>query len=84
MAPFISNAEAAATKLRLLMWQPYAIKETIAEFESSTGALLLTAEGCDDLGGDNLLFYTPPVTDLAQRTLSPDQAWALDRNPSVL
>src|SRR4051812_47074223 len=37
-APFISNAEAAATKLRLLMWQPYAIKETIAEFESSTGA----------------------------------------------
>jgi spermidine/putrescine transport system substrate-binding protein len=38
VAPFIRNAEAAATKLRLLMWQPYAIKETIAEFESSTGA----------------------------------------------
>ena len=38
MAPFISNAEAAATTLRLLMWQPYAIKETIAEFESETGA----------------------------------------------
>ena len=37
-APFISNAEAAATTLRLLMWQPYAIKETIAEFESETGA----------------------------------------------
>jgi len=37
-APFISRAEAAATTLRLLMWQPYAIKETIAEFESSTGA----------------------------------------------
>jgi len=37
-APFISNAEAAATTLRLLMWQPYAIKETIAEFESDTGA----------------------------------------------
>jgi spermidine/putrescine transport system substrate-binding protein len=38
MAPFISNAEAAATSLRLLMWQPYAIKETIDEFESATGA----------------------------------------------
>ncbi|HVZ00447.1 MAG TPA: extracellular solute-binding protein [Dongiaceae bacterium] len=37
-APFVSNAEAAATKLRLLMWQPYAIKETVAEFESATGA----------------------------------------------
>lgn len=37
-APFISNAEAAATTLRLLMWQPYAIKETIAAFESETGA----------------------------------------------
>ena len=38
VAPFISNAEAAATTLRLLMWQPYAIKETVAEFESQTGA----------------------------------------------
>src|SRR5262249_43003234 len=38
VAPFISNAEAAATSLRLLMWQPYAIKETIAEFEEKTGA----------------------------------------------
>jgi len=37
-APFISNAEAAATTLRLLMWQPYVIKETVAEFESKTGA----------------------------------------------
>ena len=31
--PFISNAEAATPTLRLLMWQPYAIKETIAAFE---------------------------------------------------
>lgn len=37
-APFISNATAAQTSLRLLMWQPYAIKETIAEFEAATGA----------------------------------------------
>ncbi|HJR20050.1 MAG TPA: hypothetical protein VJ822_00410, partial [Dongiaceae bacterium] len=37
-APFISNAEAATTTLRLLMWQPYAIKETIAEFEETVGA----------------------------------------------
>ena len=33
--PFISNAEAATPTLRLLMWQPYAIKETIAAFEST-------------------------------------------------
>ncbi|HNB26151.1 MAG TPA: PotD/PotF family extracellular solute-binding protein [Alphaproteobacteria bacterium] len=37
-APFISNAEAAETSLRLLMWQPYAIKETIEQFEADTGA----------------------------------------------
>ena len=37
-APFISNAEAATPTLRLLMWQPYAIKETIAEFEEKVGA----------------------------------------------
>lgn len=37
-APFIRDAAAAATTLRLLMWQPYAIKETVAEFESKTGA----------------------------------------------
>ena len=37
-APFIRNAEAAATTLRLLMWQPYVIKETVAEFETKTGA----------------------------------------------
>lgn len=36
--PFISNANAATPTLRLLMWQPYAIKETIAEFESALGA----------------------------------------------
>jgi spermidine/putrescine transport system substrate-binding protein len=31
--PFIGNAQAATPTLRLLMWQPYAIKETIAAFE---------------------------------------------------
>lgn len=35
--PFISNARAATPTLRLLMWQPYAIKETISAFESSLG-----------------------------------------------
>jgi spermidine/putrescine transport system substrate-binding protein len=37
-APFISNAEAATTTLRLLMWEAYAIKETIALFEETVGA----------------------------------------------
>jgi spermidine/putrescine-binding protein len=37
-APFISNAEAATPTLRLLMWQPYVIKETVAEFEEKVGA----------------------------------------------
>lgn len=37
-APFISNAEAATPTLRLLMWQPYAIKEAVAEFEETVGA----------------------------------------------
>jgi spermidine/putrescine-binding protein len=37
-APFIRNAAAATPTLRLLMWQPYAIKETIDEFESKYGA----------------------------------------------
>lgn len=55
-----------------------------ATFESSTGALLLTAEDCEDLDGDNLLFYTPPRSDLAQQTLTSDQAWVLSRNPSLL
>lgn len=36
-APFIRGAH-AATSLRLLMWQPYAIKETIQAFESTFGA----------------------------------------------
>jgi spermidine/putrescine-binding protein len=34
-APFVSNAEAATPNLRLLMWQPYAIKETVAAFEGN-------------------------------------------------
>ncbi|MGH6934467.1 MAG: ABC transporter substrate-binding protein [Dongiaceae bacterium] len=33
--PFVSNAEAATPTLRLLMWQPYAIKETVDAFEGS-------------------------------------------------
>lgn len=37
-APFISDAAAATPTLRLLMWQPYAINETVAEFESKLGA----------------------------------------------
>lgn len=36
--PFISNAQAATPTLRLLMWQPYAIKEVIADFEAKTKA----------------------------------------------
>lgn len=36
--PYIRDAEAATPTLRLLMWQPYAIKETIAAFESAHGA----------------------------------------------
>jgi spermidine/putrescine-binding protein len=34
VGPFIADAAAAEPTLRLLMWQPYAIKETIASFES--------------------------------------------------
>lgn len=33
-SPFIAKARAAASDLRLLMWQPYAIKETIQSFET--------------------------------------------------
>src|SRR5262245_42143447 len=36
--PYIGNAEAATPTLRLLMWQPYAIKETIAAFETALKA----------------------------------------------
>ena len=32
-APFIGKAGAASPNLRLLMWQPYAIKETVQSFE---------------------------------------------------
>jgi spermidine/putrescine transport system substrate-binding protein len=32
-SPFIAKARAAAPDLRLLMWQPYAIKETIQSYE---------------------------------------------------
>jgi spermidine/putrescine transport system substrate-binding protein len=38
MAPFVSNAEAAATSLRLLMWSAYAMQEIVDEFEAATGA----------------------------------------------
>jgi spermidine/putrescine-binding protein len=36
--PYIGNAEAATPTLRLLMWQPYAMKEIIAQFESKLNA----------------------------------------------
>ena len=36
--PFIGNAEAATPTLRLLMWQPYAMKDVIAEFETDMKA----------------------------------------------
>lgn len=32
-SPWVRNPAAAATSLRLLMWQPYAIKETVTAFE---------------------------------------------------
>jgi len=55
-----------------------------ATFETTSGALALTAEDCEDLDGDNLLFYTPPRTDFAQQALTADQAWVLSRSPSLL
>jgi hypothetical protein len=55
-----------------------------ATFETSTGQLVLTAEDCEDLGGDNLLFYTPPRARGSQRALTADQAWVLSRNPTLL
>jgi len=36
--PFISNAEAATPTLRLLMWQPYAMKDVIGQFEADKKA----------------------------------------------
>ena len=36
--PFIGNAEAATPTLRLLMWQPYAMKDVIAQFETDMKA----------------------------------------------
>jgi len=36
--PFIGNAEAATPTLRLLMWQPYAMKDVIAQFEADMKA----------------------------------------------
>lgn len=56
----------------------------LATFETTSGALVLSAEDCAGLDGDNLLFYTPPRTEQEQRTLTADQAWVLGRNPSVL
>jgi len=55
-----------------------------ATFETSTGLLVLTAEDCEELGGDNLLFYTPPRSPAAQRALTADQLWVLGRNPTLL
>jgi spermidine/putrescine-binding protein len=36
--PFIRDSRAATPTLRLLMWKPYAIQETIAAFETANGA----------------------------------------------
>lgn len=55
-----------------------------ATLATTSGALVLSAEDCDDFDGDNVLFYTPPRGDQPQRTLSADQAFVLTRNPSVL
>lgn len=56
----------------------------LATFESTSGQLLLTAEDCEDLDGNNLMFYTQPRTDFSQQLLSDDQVWVLARNPSLL
>jgi len=37
--PFIRNAEAGTMKLRVLMWELYNIRETVAKFEEETGAI---------------------------------------------
>jgi hypothetical protein len=77
------TSEAAGERHDPLLDTPECPSER-ATFETTSGALLLTAEDCEELGGDNLLFYTPPRTDFAQQTLTPDQAWVLARNPSLL
>jgi hypothetical protein len=55
-----------------------------ASFETTSGALVLSAEDCVDLDGSNLLFYTPPRDASAQRELTAEQRWVLSRHPSVL
>ncbi len=37
-APWVRNAAAASTELRVLFWEPYHVKPTVAAFEAETGA----------------------------------------------
>jgi hypothetical protein len=52
-----------------------------ASHEARDGSPLLSAEDCADLDGTNLMFYTPPQSDLAQDRLTADQVFVLTRNP---
>jgi hypothetical protein len=55
-----------------------------ASATTSSGERVLTAEDCADLDGRNLVFCAPAFdVDLAQRDLSPGQAFVLQRNPFV-
>ncbi len=51
-----------------------------ATAESPDGTPLLTPDDCEDLGGRNLLFYTPAVG-FSQRELTPDQVFVLTHHP---
>jgi hypothetical protein len=54
-----------------------------ASHQARDGSPLLSAEDCADLDGTNLMFYTPPQSDLAQDQLTADQAFVLTGNPLV-
>lgn len=47
------------------------------------GTPILSAEDCLDRDGENLMFYTPPRSDLDQTVLTDGQSWVLVRNPAV-
>ncbi len=57
--------------------------EERATLRTPAGELLLTAEGCADLGADNLLFYTPPNSDAPQRRLTSEQRSVMALHPSM-
>jgi hypothetical protein len=54
-----------------------------ATLMTDRGAFFLRAEDCDDLDGDNLLFYTPYDDDSPQRLITPGQSAIMLANPSV-